>query len=48
MGNNLNLRAREKNTTGIYPVGATTEVGRALAALRHLTIAVEGRSGSAV
>jgi hypothetical protein len=36
IGNNLNQLAREKNTTGLRPVGAYAEIGRALDALDRL------------
>jgi hypothetical protein len=36
VGNNLNQRAREKNATGLRPVGTHAEVQRTLTALQHL------------
>lgn len=45
VGNNLNQLAREKNATGLRPVGTHAEVERALAALEHLAEVADGAGG---
>ena len=46
VGNNLNQLAREKNVTGLRPVGALDEERRARAALVRLAEAAERAAGS--
>ena len=47
VGNNLNQLAREKNATGLRPVGARDVEQRALAALARLAAAAERAVGGA-
>jgi hypothetical protein len=47
VGNNLNQLAREKNVTGLRPVGARAVEERALAALTRLAEAAERAAGDA-
>jgi len=47
VGNNLNQLAREKNITGLRPVGTRDAEQRALAALRHLAEVAERLAGPA-
>ncbi len=47
VGNNLNQLAREKNTTGLRPVGAREVEQRVLVALARLTEVAERAAGDA-
>jgi hypothetical protein len=47
VGNNLNQLVREKNVTGLRPVGSRDAEHRALAALARLAAAAERAAGGA-
>jgi hypothetical protein len=45
VGNNLNQLAREKNATGLRPIGTADQITRALAALDRLAEAADRAAG---